>query len=128
MQVSFEHKEVSQGIFKKKTHIEVLATVKFTDEELGIIKNRNLKDFMVWDREPDYIGVTRDAAVIDDIVEAGRYRLTIGKLMNGKTDSYTCASPVHANNYEQELTAKLKQLKEFIVGSTEVPESKTIEL
>ena len=128
MQVSFEHKEVTEGFFKKNIYIEVLATVKFSDDELNIIQNRKLKDFAVWDRPPDYIGVRRDAALVHQIVEAGRYRLTIGKLMKGKPDSYTCASVVHSKNYEQELTAKLKQAKDFIVGNSEVPASKTIEL
>ena len=129
MQVSFEHKEVSRGLFKKKIHIEVLATIKFSDEELATINNRKLKDFTVWDRKPDFVDSDSiPQSELDKIVEAGRYRLTIGKLMKGKLDGYTCASPVHAKNYEQELTSKLKELKEFIVGSVAIPKSKTIEL
>lgn len=129
MQVSFEHKEVSRGLFKKKTHIEVLATVRFSDEEVNIINNRKLKDFTVWNRQPDFVDSDSiPQSELDKIVEAGRYKLTIGKLLKGKPDSYTCASPVHAKNYESELTGKLKELKEFIVGSAAIPESKTIEL
>ena len=129
MQVSFEHKEVTRGFFKKKIHIEVLSTVTFSEEELAIINSRKLKDFTVWDRKPDFVDSDSiPRAELDKIVEAGRYTLTVGKLVKGKPDSYTCASPVHAKNYEQELTAKLKELKEFILGSATVAKSKTIEL
>jgi len=129
MRVSFDHKEISRGLFKKKIHIEVLTTVKFSDEELAVINNRKLKDFTVWDRKPDFVDSDSiPQTELDKIVEAGRYTLTIGKLMKGKPDSYTCASPVHAKNYEQEFTAALKTLKDFIAGNAEKPESKMIEL
>jgi len=130
MRVSFDHKEISKGLFKKKVVVEVLTTVQFSDEELDIIKNRKLKDFVVFKRDPDVVVADRfsnDKPYLDSLIEAGNFTLTIGKLMSGKPDSYTCPSPVHAKNYEQELTAKLKELKDFIVGSAVIPESKTIE-
>lgn len=130
MRVSFDHKEISKGLFKKKIFIEVLTTVQFSDEELAIIKKRKLEDFVVFKRDPDVVVADRfsnDKPYLDSLIEAGSFTLTIGKLMSGKPDSYTCASPVHAKNYEHELTAKLKEVKDFIVGSAIIPESKTIE-
>jgi hypothetical protein len=127
MQVSFEHKEGSRGIFKKTTHIEVLTTVRFSDDELAIIANRKLKDFTVWDRTPDFVSSSYSADQLKGMVEVGFFRLTVAKLLK-KPDSYTCASVVHANNYEEEMTAKLKQLKEFIAGNSAIAKPKTIEL
>ncbi len=129
MRVSFDHKEISKGFFNKKLYIEVTTTVQFSEEELGIIKNRKLKDFVILKREPDVITADRfsnDQAYLSSLVDAGSFTLTIGKLT--KPDSYTCASGVHAQNYERELTEKLKEVKDFIYGSAVKPESKTIEL
>lgn len=129
MHVSFDHKEISHGLFRKKIYTRVYTTVQFSDEELAIIKNRKLKDFVIWKREPssdDNNSLPQEE--IEARIEAGTYTLTIGNLMKGKRDEYTCASPAHAKNYEQELTAKLKELKDFIIGSASLGESKSIEL
>lgn len=131
MRVSFDHKEISKGFLNKKLFIEVLTTVQFSEEELAIIKSRKLKDFVVLKRDPDVIVADRfsnDKPYLDSLIDAGNFTLTIGKLMGGKPDGYTCASPVHAKNYEHELTVKLKELKDFILGSAVTSESKTIEI
>ena len=129
MRVSFDHKEISKGFFNKKLYVEVTTTVQFNDEELAIIKNKKLKNFVILERKPDVIIADRfsgDRAYLASLVDAGNFILTIGKLM--KPDTYTCASGMHAQNYELELTGKLKEVKEFIYGSAVKPESKTIDL
>lgn len=128
MRVSFEHKEITKGLFKKKVYIEVRTTVQFSDEELAIIKNRKLEDFIVLERDPDLIDPRgKDKESLDLCIREGVFNLTIGKLMKGKSDGYHTSSPVHAQSYEDKLTAKLKELKDFIVGCAVKPESKTIE-
>jgi hypothetical protein len=38
MRITFDHKEISKGLFNKKLFIEVLTTVSFSEEELAIIR------------------------------------------------------------------------------------------
>jgi hypothetical protein len=55
---------------------------------------------------------SNDKPYLGSLGEAGSFRLTIGNLVGDKPDSYTCASAVHAKNYEHELTQKLKEVKD----------------
>ena len=127
MRVSIEHNSGSSGLIFKKHFIRVAVTVVFSEEEQAIIRSRKLKDYVVLKREPDMLTVERLGAR-DAAQFAETYHLRIKDLASGKPDTYPFDTPIEAKQYETDLTAALKTLKEFISGNADTAKAKTFEL
>lgn len=127
MRVSIEHINKSSGLIFKKHYIEVAVTVVFSDEEQAVIRSRKLKEYVVLKREPDMLTVERLGAK-DAAQFAETYHLRIKHLASGKPDKYPFETPIDAKNYEADLTAALKMLKEFIGANSETAGAKSFEI
>ena len=127
MRVSIQHNQKSTGFIFTKPYIEVVTSVTFSEEEKAIIRSKKLQKFVVLDREHDFIVRKRFENDPKYLASIRRADLTIAELVTGP-DAYRCETPMHAKQYEAEVTAALKTLKDFITGNTEVAQSKSFEL
>lgn len=118
MRVTIEHKEKTTGLVFKKTHYEVHTTVVFSELERQVIEQRALQKRIIMERIPS------TAKPSDD---PNWFTLTIAKLMRG-TDVFTVSAPSDAKEYELELKASLKELKEFLDQNETTGGSETFEL
>lgn len=127
MRVSIEHADKTSGFLKQVNQVEVITQVEFSQEELEVIHDRNLKDYIVVEREPD----SRTASKFDPEYAASiaqGWHLRVKDLMKSRPDRFIFDTPVHAKNYEAQLTEGLRTLKSFIEGSTAVGEATSFEL
>ena len=125
MRVKIEHKEVEKGMFKKRTYHRVYVTVAFSEEELAIIDNSNLKDLIIIERK-----LPPNLKPSDDPEDDRRHcALSLRQLLGNGPSGYLCATPLDAKHYETELTEALHQLKAVIEENAGVEEkSKTFEI
>ena len=119
MRVTIDHTEIKRGMILKTTYYEVVCTVTMSEEQLQIIRDKRLQDYIVLERIP---------ADAKDGDNPDWFTLRIKHLMNGKPDRFLCPDPVRAKEYEAELLDRLRELKAFLEESAEVGSSKVIEL
>lgn len=126
MRVAIEHTQKTTGFFSKTTHYIVSLTVQFSQEEKHILKKAG--DAIVLRREPDT--QTKPFANEEEAAILGRHlHLTVSKLLKGKTDAYSLASPAEAKQYDNNLREALQDLKNYISANSEVVSGKdTFEL
>ena len=123
MRVSIEHREEQKGMFRKTTYHVVDLQVQFNEEEKQTVRENDLGDVVILEREPQ-AGVIGDRSATADI-----FHLRIRHIVNGKTESYACNTPREAKVYEQQLTEALTLLKQYLSEHSEVEEkSKSFEL
>lgn len=130
MKVSFSHNEITKGLFSKTTFIEVVTDIQLSAEEVAIVNRRKLSKVIVMEREADALvryNLKNDVGRLAIANAGNASNLMIGHLMGGRPDSYHFSTPIAAKNYETELTKNLKETKDYIMGSEELSESKTIE-
>lgn len=122
MRVQIDHSEVERGgMFKKQRYHAVTCRVTFTQEELQIIRERNLGEYVVLERPPT-LDMVKQARGIEDV-----FFLYIRNLVKGP-DEYLVATPADAREYEECLLDKMPLLKDLLNANTEIEEkSKTLE-
>jgi len=129
MRANIEHKEYTTGLLRKTTWFQVVTGVEFTEEEKAVIKQRKLDRTVVLEREPDAEAAHRLGR--DYLLSLGdTIHLKIGDLLNPrKPDVYNLKTPLEAKQYEENVLASLKKLKQYIVGNVGIEEkSKTVEI
>jgi hypothetical protein len=127
MRVSIEHSDKAVGLLKRVNQVEVTTTVQFSEEELAVIRDRRLKDYIVAERVPDSRTASKfDAEYAASIADG--WHLRVRDLMKGKPDRFTFDTPVDAKLYEERLKEALKTLKSFIEGNASMAEATTFEL
>jgi len=118
VRVSIRHREIIDGVlFKNPRHI-VTCTVQFSFTERQVIKQRGLEQYVIMERLP---------ADLKDGDNPEKHFLYIETLLRGP-DEFKCSNPVSAKNYQEDLTEKLHDLRDFLVGNTELGEETAFEL
>lgn len=119
MRISIKHNTVRQGLLFKTTYYQVQLTVLFTHEEIQIIRQRKLLKTKLLDRRPATTKVDdRDA----------KFELTVGDIVNGRTDYFLCATPSASKRYEEQLLDILQQLKLWISDNADEAGDFVVEL
>jgi len=118
MRVSITHHTVRKGFVLKTTYYEVRLVVAFTHEEKQIIRQRNLTRTKLLDRRPA-------TAKNDDRDE--KFELRVEHLLDGRTDSFLCATPSKAKIYEDMLLEVLGQMKRWLDDNAETGERIVVE-
>lgn len=115
MQITIEHQEKKIGLLIKKTEYHVRVGIKFSNEELAIIKQRNL-----------------DKVVVDEWDHVGGFPIeqTIGMIVRNSGYSREFLQLVDARQYEVTLKEQiLPNLKKYIqLSADDAPKSNTFEL
>ena len=119
MRISIKHNTIRQGLLFKTTYYEVRLTVLFTHEEIQIIRQRKLMKTKLLDRRPA-------TAKVDD--RDDKFELTVGGIVNGKTDRFLCATPSASKIYEERLLDTLQQLKLWISDNADEADDFVVEL
>jgi len=119
MRIAIKHQTVRQGLLFKTTYHEVRLTVLFTHEELQIIRQRKLLETKLMDRRPA-------TAKVDD--RDSKFELSVGDIVNGKTDRFLCATPSASKIYEERLLDTLQQLKLWISDNADEADDFVVEL
>ncbi|WP_299919330.1 hypothetical protein [uncultured Roseobacter sp.] len=119
MRISIKHQTIRKGLLFKTTYYEVALTVLFTHEEIQIIRQCKLMKTKLFDRRPA-------TAKVDD--RDSKFELTVGDLINGKTDRFLCATPSAAKRYEEALLDTLQQLKLWIGDNADEADDFAVEL
>ena len=117
MKITIEHDTVTLGLFRKKTHYRVKCTVQFSQEELHVIKSKDLGDKIVLNRPP--------MSVLNSAPDADIDALRIRHFISGKGDTHTFATPGEARDYDEEVKEGLPKLKAFIENNSDIKETKT---
>lgn len=118
MRVSIEHREKTVGLIFTKTVYEVVLTVNFSEEEQEAIRKHDLGDTIVLKRRVDATHKNRDnlnPELFDALIDGAHLR--IKNLTAGRPDSYACATPREAKEYEAELQDAMPRLKAYIVDN-----------
>ncbi len=124
MRVNIEHTEDSRGIFKKTTYYVVTIKVDFSDEELHIIKDQDIEDLVVLERNTPASLIDKN---FDD--EAGYWDLKIKSLMLKDGSSHDFHTVGEAKQYATALEEAMPRLKDYISANAGIDEtSKTFEL
>ena len=119
MRISIKHNTVRQGLLFKTTYHEVLLTVLFTHEEIQVIRQRKLMKTKLLDRRPA-------TAKVDD--RDDKFELTVGDIVNGKTDRFLCPTPSASKIYQERLLDTLQQLKLWIGDNADEADDFVVEL
>jgi hypothetical protein len=118
MRVSISHRQKS-GFFFGRTRYQVVASVQFSPEELGVIKKLRWKNALLLKRQPDNRGAKglteAELAQLSNV-----WNLTLDKLLKGD-DVYTLDTPMEAKEYEEELMEALRNLKRGLEGNVTTP-------
>lgn len=135
-------KKIKAGMFKKQDVHGVALTVTFNEEELAIIKERQLEHHVIIDRsipadlDPDKVEAKNSSAfgIAKNLAKAAikgtdslTYNLTVTKLLNG-TDTYYVGDVLTNKQYIDEIKEGMTQLKHLIEVSQETPEDTSFEL
>jgi len=119
MRISISHHTLRKGLLFKKTYHEVHLVVAFTHEEKQIIKQRGLLKTKLIDRRPaDAKNDARDE----------KFELRIEHLMDGKTDSFLCATPSKSKIYEEAVMDTLNQMKLWLNDNADTASGFTVEI
>jgi len=106
----------------KTTYFEVTVAVQFSPQEQSIVASYDLSAVNVLDRDPP-ARIRHRADVIP-----GQYNLTISSLLRGQ-DTYACATPLEAKDYDTQLREALPRLKAYLdANATPQSGSDTFEL
>jgi len=117
MRVNIDHSERQTGLLKKTTYHDISCKITFSDEEKQIIKQRELGDLIVMERD---LPADRNPAKYEN--REYIFNLLLKDLTKGVADVYTVATPLDAKNYDADLKEQLKLLKQYIDGNTEIEE------
>ena len=123
MKVDITHGELSSGLVFKKKFPTVTVAVQFSEEELQIIKQRKLKNYIVLERGiPPHL-------VKKEELKPGKYHenhfhLTLKDLMK-KPDTYALRQISEAKDYEALLKEALAGIKAFIVDNESLESTST---
>lgn len=108
MRITIEQKEKSEkGWFKAKTYYVVRCKVDFSEEELQIIKDRELGQDVVLERPPSC------NLKVSEFDDPRQYYLYVDDLVQ-RADNYACPTPFDAKEYERELEVMLRKMKAYI--------------
>ena len=107
MKVTITHAETSGGMIRKIPYLEVSVLVQFSREEQNIIQKYGLEEVTVLERDPP-ANLRKVAADSLDI-----YHMKIQNLARG-ADTYICATPLLAKNYDADLRQALAKLKGYL--------------
>ena len=110
MRVEIDHETIRKGLLLKTTYYAVHLSVHFSHEEKQIIQQRGLLKTKLLDRRP------ADARA-DDRDE--KFELRVEGLLNGKTDTFLCATPSQSKIYEERLLSVLGQMKLWLSDNAE---------
>lgn len=110
MRAEINHQTIRKGLLLKKTYFAVSLSVHFTHEEKQIINQRGLLKTKIIDRRPAN-------ARVDDRDE--KFELRVEHLMNGKTDTFLCATPSESKCYEEDLLVILERMKLWLEDNAE---------
>src|ERR1700679_3712564 len=113
MRISIRHRERTRGFWRAVHQVEVTTAVRFTEVEKAVIRMRQLEDFIVLKRQPDWLSAKRLALLGTALPDWG-YDLLVRDLACGRRDHFFCETPAHANVYECALVDGLRSLKKFI--------------
>ena len=138
MKVNIENVEKRTGLFRKRLY-GVKTTVAFTEEEIAIIKERNLFRSVVMEREwgadinpySKYKRtwtalIVRTAKALVYGTHANTPDLCVDGLMRG-ADTYYMSNTSEAKGYIDLLRDKLKELKAVIEDSAETASNEAFE-
>ena len=135
-------KKIKAGMFKKRDVHGVALTVTFNEEELAIIKERQLEKHVIIDRsvpadmDPDKVEAKRSGGLgmARTLAKAAikgtdslTFDLTVTKLLNG-TDTYYIGDVLTNKQYIEEIKEAMRQLKHLIEASRETSEETSFEL
>jgi hypothetical protein len=114
LKITIQHVESRKSVtlFRKATFFDVNAMVRFSTEELSVIRARGLEDVVVLDRQPDAQAL-RNLAAGGTATFGNRSVLKISDLIY-EVDSYSCDTPLEARAYETKLRDALRNLKAYI--------------
>ena len=104
MQVTITHSSKIEGMMRKVEYFDVSISVRFSDDERTTISRHGLGGALVLEREPP-------ANLRSRVQEAGLWNLTIAKL---SSDTYSCATPLEAKNYDAQLRDTLPKVRAYI--------------
>lgn len=119
MRIAIRHEEVQEGRVFKKTFHDVCVTVDFTHEERQIITQRGLGEYRLLERIP---------AGADDEDDPDWYHLCVKHLVERKPDRHRTANPHDAKVYEDELLAKLQEMKAWLEANADPGADRVVEL
>lgn len=125
MRVNIDHKEVQQGLLKKKTYYQVDVRVEFSEEERHILDKDEHRYRVVLER-PVPTPYASKFKNIEDV-----WNLTVNRLLNPSDKEYPFLLDTlsDAKAYEAEVTEALKELKAYIEANSGIDEkSKSFEL
>lgn len=104
------------GMLKKSNFQEVKLFVELTEEEKSIIKEYNLGNYIIMERDAP---ASSEAKF--------KCNLTFESLVEG-SDKYNLLLPLHAKNYIEQLTERLKWAKSFLDNNATLPQGVTMEI
>jgi hypothetical protein len=105
---------------KKTTYYEVSLGVQFSPQERAVITGFDLGAVNVLEREPP--------ATLRGSQNPNDWNLRISSVLD-RTDTYLCATPLEAKNYDTELRDALPKLKAYLdANATPMSGSDTFEL
>jgi hypothetical protein len=117
VKVDIKNDTKTSGLLKKTTKYIVTLQVTFSAEEKQIIKERNLKKYVIMERSMPF-----------DVDMAGAaFDLTVGLLLLGK-DEYRLPQLDQAKGYQQQLVEHLKDFKRVLERNVGEAEDVSIEL
>lgn len=116
MKIEIKTGVITVGMLKKSKFQEVKLFVELTEEEKSIIKEYNLENHVIMER---------DAPASSD--SKFEFNLTFKSLVQG-SDEYNLPLPLYAKNYIEQLTERLKWAKSFLDGNATLPQGVTMEL
>ncbi len=138
MQVSIKNVEKKKGMVRSKKFYGVELTVNFSQEELAIIKERNLAKTIIVERDRSVEQgerSTTEIGVVTGLAKAalkGTHtltdHLTLAGLLKNPTDTHFFTKPSDAKEYVEDVKNGLTDLKGYIEGNAEVGGDESFEL
>src|SRR5580693_1655709 len=101
MEVTITHSSKIEGLMRKVEYYDVTISVHFSEDEYAVIQRYELGHVLVLERKPPANMRSRSQ-------ETGVWDL---KLANLSRNTYSCATPLEAKNYDAELRDALPKLK-----------------
>lgn len=117
MKIDIKHSTIEQGLMKKSSLHVVTLLVEFTEEEKAIIKQNDIGELVIIERDPP--ATTRNSN--------SDHNLTFNMLFKGE-DKYVVLIPSEAKAYTEQLIDSLKKSKEFLEENATLPEDISLEI
>jgi hypothetical protein len=122
MKVTITHSTKTTGMITKTTYFEVAVAVQFSPQERSTVETHKLSEVNVLDRDPPANSNVRDDT------DRSIFNLRISQLLRGP-DTYACATPLQAKNYDAELREAMPRLKAYLdANATPLSGTDTFEL